>query len=112
MPPPDNYPLNGISTAEDRQVALDVLKGKFLSKEFSNFPPDAIETIETIDAMNEENPHALDLFFLDSDIVDIIKEQVAESDLTSEFFHNYADCAKKLWSGIYYPNFARELGFP
>jgi hypothetical protein len=103
------HPTEKNSTAETRAEGLAVLKKCFLSSEFSNFPPDSIETF---DATDEENPHALDSFLQDSDIVEIVTKQIAEDELDEEFYASYTETAKRLWSGKYYPSFARGLGFP
>jgi hypothetical protein len=103
------HPLDGVSTTETRAEGLAVLKKCFLSSEFSKFPPD---DIETIDATDVDNPHALDLFFQDHDIVNIIKEQLDDAVLNDTFYATYTECATKLWSGTFYPSYARGLGFP
>lgn len=104
------HPIGGVSTTESRAEGLAVLRATFLSTELSDYPPSAIETI---DATDEENPHALDMFLQDSDIVAIIKEQLVKDELNNRFYTDFHDCAKRLWSGSIYPAFARDtLGFP
>jgi hypothetical protein len=98
------------STTETRAEGLAVLKACFLTKKFSNFPPD---TIETFDNTNEHDRHAIDQFLLDKDIVDIIKEHIHSADLTPEFYTSFPELARKLWSGTTFPDYAREtLGYP
>jgi hypothetical protein len=98
------------STPDSRAEGLAVLKACFLTREFSQFPPD---NIETIDATDEEAPHALDMFLMDADIIKIINEQVNNNDLNMEFYSKFTVFAKTLWSGSNYPAFAKEtLGFP
>jgi hypothetical protein len=99
----------GVSTPETRAEGLAVLKQCFLSGEFTNFPPD---TIDTIDATDEHHPQALDMFLLDMDIVQIVREHVDQADLNKNFYEKYTDFAKTMWSGTNYPDFARGLGFP
>jgi hypothetical protein len=103
------HPSDLESTAETRAEGLEVLKKCFLSNEFTHFPP---ENIETFDATDEENPHALDSFLQDHDIVTIVTEQIDEAELDGDFYTKYPETAKRLWSGKYYPNFACGLGFP
>jgi hypothetical protein len=103
------HPVGGISTPETRAEGLAVLKQCFLTREFSNFPP---EDIETFDATNVDDPHALDLFLQDHDIVNIIKEQLDEAALNGTFYATYTERAMRLWSGNFYPSYARGLGFP
>jgi hypothetical protein len=103
------HPFEGVSTPETRAEGLAVLKTCFLTTEFSRFPPDEIETI---DATNVDDPHALDQFLQDHDIVNIIKEQIDEEVLNDKFYEAYTECARRLWSGNFYPAYARGLGFP
>ena len=103
------HPKDGLSTPETRAEGLAILKKCFLSKEFTQFPPD---DIETIDATDVNNPKAMDMFLQDHDIIDIMKEQICDDDLNEEFYGKYNDCAMKIWSGTNYPAYARSLGFP
>lgn len=104
------HPAEGSSTPETRAEGLRVLKEVLLTKVLSEYPP---ETIDTFDATREEDPHAMDLFLQDKDIIDVVKKQIDEEDLNTSFYVNFTDCAKKLWSGNNVPAFAREqLGFP
>jgi hypothetical protein len=103
------HPVDGISTPETRAEGLAILKKCFLTTDFTKFPP---QDIETMDATDVDNPKALDMFLLDNDIVDIIKEQIDMDDLNDDFYTDYYDCAKLIWSGTNYPAFALSLGFP
>ena len=89
------HPKDGLSTPETRAEGLAILKKCFLSKEFTQFPPD---DIETIDATDVNNPKAMDMFLQDHDIIDIMKEQICDDDLNEEFCGKYNDCAMKIWS--------------
>lgn len=104
------HPVGGESTPETRARALEVLKASFLTKQFTQFPPD---DIVTIDATDIDNLHSLDMYLLDRDIVNIINEQIDEADLNTDFYTTFQECACKLWSTTPYPNYARQtLGFP
>ena len=98
-----------LSTKQSRAHGLAVLS-KFLNgTDNTKYPGPAIPTL---DCTNESDPHALDMFFLDKDIVDIIQRVFDESDLNKDFYSTYKSLALKLWSGENYPEYARGLGFP
>ena len=80
-----------------------------MSAQFSKHPP---KSITTIDGTNELDPHSLDTFFMDSDIVETVTTTIAEADLNGEFYKKIPQFALKLWSGKFYPDFAHNLGFP
>ena len=104
------YVPGGRSTPGSRTEGLQVLKTFLMDRNFSEYPP---ADINTVDCTNEEDTHSLDMFFLDQDIIDIIKVDVDEQDLNSLFYSTYTGFARKLWSGAFYPEYARtELGFP
>jgi hypothetical protein len=104
------YVPGGRSTPGSRSEGLLVLKTFLLDRRYSEYPP---SDILTMDCTNEEDPHPLDMFFLDQDIIDMLKVDVDEEDLTSQFYSTYPDFARKIWSGAYYPDYARtQLGFP
>jgi hypothetical protein len=102
-------PGDGITTPATRAEGLRVLAAFLKDTTYSRYPP---AEITTLDGTNVENPHSLDQFFMDNDIIDFIKTEFAESDLTSDFFERYPDLSRKLWAGQHYPEFARSLGFP
>lgn len=103
------YVPTGKSTVESRAEGLKVLKEFLMSKENSVYP---IDDIKTMDCTKEDNPHSLDSFFLDKDIVEFVKKEVHDEDLNKTFFSKYELFARKIWSGTYYPDFARDIGFP
>lgn len=100
---------DGTSTKESRVDGLRILKTFLMSTSNTDFPP---TDITTMDCTNVEDKHSLDSFFIDKDIVEIIKNEFDEEDMNKEFFMKYSTFAKKLWSGPHYNDFARELGFP
>lgn len=103
------YVPDRVSTSETRAHGLQVLK-TFLNSTLNTKYP--VADIITIDGTHEEDPHSLDTFFMDNDIVDIIKEAFDEQELNKEFYANYQSLALKLWSGPNYPDYARSLGYP
>lgn len=102
-------PKNEDSTVDTRMEGLAVLKDFFMSKTGSDYPP---QDIQLIDNTNEDDPHSLDMFFMDKDIIDIVKNEFEDSELNEKFFSTYPRLAKKMWNGPHYPPFAHELGFP
>lgn len=99
----------GISTPESRTKGLDTLREFLMSTANSKFP---ITNINTLDCTDKNNPLALDSFFLDDDIVDLIKTEFDAEDLNKEFYSKFPVLARILWSGPNYPDFARDIGFP
>lgn len=94
------------TTPETRARGLAVLKAAFQDGDFTLYPPPDIETVDDTD---EENPRALNMFLKDNDIVNLINQTIQDSDLNSEFYNKYTDCANRLWSGsFYYPAFAKQ----
>lgn len=103
------YVPEGISTPASRTEGLAVLRAFLMDRRYSNYPP---ANIITLDQTNTTDPHALDEFFMDQDIEVFIKEEFDIAELDNEFYTKYPELAKKLWSGIHYPEFALQLGFP
>jgi hypothetical protein len=103
------YVLGGNSTAESRAEGLKVLKEFLMSKDNSEYP---VADIKTLDCTKVDDPHSLDSFFMDKDIVDIVKKELHEDDLDKSFYLKFETFARKLWSGPNYPDFARDIGFP
>ena len=99
----------GGSTPVTRAETLEVLAAFFKNSNYFKYPP---ANITAIDGTNMDNPHSLDQFFMDDDIIEFLKAEVAESDLTGDFFANYPILSRKLWAGQNYPEFARSIGFP
>lgn len=113
-----NFPRNilirdvsdkGGSSKLTRIEGLKVLKRFFMDPVYAKFPP---KDIITVDSNKEEDPHALDEFFLNEDIERIIKLEFKDDDLNCNFFKLYPQLAKKIWSGKYYSDYAHELGYP
>lgn len=103
------YVLDGVSTSETRADGLRVLKEFLMSKANAEYP---VAEIKTLDCTNKEDPHSLDCFFLDKDIVEIVKQEINDDDLNKDFYSKFETFARRLWSGPNYPDFARNLGFP
>ena len=87
------YVPEGVSTAETRCKGLSDLSSFLMSAQFPKHPPKAITTI---DSTNELDPHSLDTFFMDSDIVEIVTTTIAEDDLNKEFYKKFPQFALKL----------------
>lgn len=102
-------PLEGVSTPETRAEGLQVLRTFLMSSDYSDYPPKQIDVLDTTD---DEFPVALDCFLQDHDIVEIVKDTHEESELNENFYENYQDFARLIWSHRFYPQFARGLGFP
>ena len=68
--------------------------------------------VTLIDGTNVDDPHSLDQFFMDEDIIDIAQLEIAEDDLNSNFYTKFLEFALKLWSGPSYPQFASDVVFP
>lgn len=103
------YVLDGKSTTDTRAEGLKVLKNFLMSKDNSEF---AVADIKTLDCTKEDDPHSLDSFFMDKDIVDIVKKELHKDDLDKNFYSKFGEFARKIWSGNNYPDFAREIGYP
>jgi hypothetical protein len=97
------------STPVTRAEALEALAAFFRNSNYFKYPP---AHITTIDGTNVDNPHSLDQFFMDDDIIEFLRAEFAESALNGNFFANYPILSSKLWAGPNYPEFARSIGFP
>jgi hypothetical protein len=102
-------PGGGGSTPATRAEALEVLAAFFKDSNYFKYPP---AHITTIDGTNVDNPHSLDQFFMDDDIIEFLRTEFAEDHLNGNFFANYPILSRKLWAGQNYPEFARSIGFP
>lgn len=103
------YVPEGTSSVASRTMGLNILKKFFMDAAFSKWPA---PNILTMDGTNEDDPHALDAFFMDEEIEKIIKEEFDDEELDFDFYAKYPGLAKKLWSGTSYPDYAIQLGFP
>ena len=75
----------------------------------TDYPPADIDCLDTSDP---SDPRPLDHFLQDRDIVSFIKEHVDESDLNTDFYGKFEDCATNMWTGPNYPVYAcSTLGF-
>jgi hypothetical protein len=97
-----------ISTPETRAEGLQVLKAFLMSDQNTAYPPD---DILTYDCTNEADPDSLDTFFLDDEIIAIVKQDV-EDHQQSTIYSDFPDFARKIWSGNNYPEKAKQFGFP
>ena len=103
------YPPGGESTGETRKEGLEILKTFFMSKIATDYPP---KTIKLVDATSDV-PNALDKFFLDSDIEEILKSSFDITELEEEFFEKYPVASKMIYSENEPSAYAKEhLGFP
>lgn len=101
------YVPDGTSTPESRTEGLAILKTFLMSPNNTEFPP---QDIMTIDCTNEASPESLDTFFLDAEIIAIVKQDVVEAEWSK--IYSYKGFAPRLWSGNNYPEEAAEFGFP
>lgn len=88
------YPEGNESTPETRQEGLQALRRFFQDRRFSEYPPNRIDLVDLTD---EDNPPALDEYFLDDDIKRFMEEDLPEARLDREFATNYPDFARKCW---------------
>ncbi len=103
------YVADGTSTKETRQHGLRVIENFLKSDKNTDY---VLDSIPTVDCTDESDPPSLDSFLLDKDIEEIIRNVFEESELNKDFYSKYKSVALKLWSGTYYSDFARQLGFP
>ena len=59
----------------------------------------ASKDVTLIDATNMDDPHSLDHFFMDQDIVEFAKTEFAEDDLNGEFYSKFPEFARKIVGG-------------
>jgi hypothetical protein len=103
------YPTQGESTPETRQEGLALLSTFLKDPEHTRFPPN---NITLIDETDEENPPALDHYFFDDTIQEIMNEDIDETILNGNFYAGYNDFARKCWAYPFVSVWARSLGFP
>lgn len=103
------YPPENESTPETRQIGLTILSTFLKDPLFNRYPP---PVIELIDETNEQNLPALDDFFMDDTIKEIMQEDVEASHLNASFFNDYHDFAIKCWGHPFISTWASSLGFP
>ena len=97
------------STAESRQEGLSILEGFLKDERFSRHPPTKLELRDITD---EEDPHALDSFFMDEDIEKFMNIYLDADLFGKDFFEEYDDFSVKCWKGPHKSGFASRLGFP
>ena len=102
------YPEGG-STVASRQEGLRVLKEFFMNGAFHRYPP---SEINITDATDETNPPALDEFFQDGDIEQIIKLDIEDEELNAQFYSRYPEMCGKIYSHQVPSFYVRGLGFP
>ena len=85
-------PGDGVSTPETRQRGLQELSGFLQSKDGTKYAP---KDVTLIDTTNVDDPHSLDHFFMDQDIVEIEQTEIAEDFLNGEFYINFPEFARK-----------------
>ena len=102
--------LNGkVSTNESRQEGAKILRHFLLDGKHNKCPP---KDISIVDGTDKEDPHALDEFFRDDDVECMMKTDLEEDQLTSTFYSDFPDFAKKIHSGKNTSRHAKSLGFP
>jgi len=88
------YPEGNETTEETRQQGLNAIKGFLQDPRFSTYPP---SDIDLIDLTNEDNPTALDEYFLDDTIKQMMEEDIPTENLDSEFATSFPEFARKCW---------------
>lgn len=104
------YPPEGESTTETRKEGADLLNKFLADARFSKWP--VTRPFRVVDGTDEENFPALDEFFMNQDIEMFLRQDLEEEDLNDEFFDNFTDFARKIWSGNNLTEFAYGIGFP
>ena len=103
------YPTNNESNSGTRQEGLQAIKTFLQDKRFTEYPPD---DIDLIDLTNENDPPALDEYFMDNDIKTFMEEDTHEDQLNSQFAINYPYFARKCWRCNYISEWGLQtLGF-
>jgi hypothetical protein len=102
-------PPDGVSTAETRATGLKVLKAFFMDPTTTTYPP---KDIVMSDQTNPGELHPMDNFLQDHDIIEIVEDSFEKDDLNEEFYTNFPTLALSIFGGPYYPEFARNLGYP
>lgn len=97
------------STAETRLHGAETLRRFLMDPRYTNFPPKAITIF---DGTNEENPVALDEFFMDDKIEYMMRMDLDVSELDQDFYKKYSKFADKIWSYPAMSRFAGKYGFP
>ena len=101
-------PGDNPSTPETRREGTEILKALFLDLRYTQYPP---KSIACADITNAE-PMAMQNFFLDRDILRLIRHCVGEDDYNPRFFSEFPDHARVIFPGPTYPADAVvQLGF-
>jgi len=100
---------DGGSTKESREEGLEVLKRFFMDNQHIQHVPGEIDTVDLSD---EENPPALDEFFLDRFIRRFMELDIDNTFLNEKFCEEHEEVAKKCWSHHTNSKFAHSLGCP
>jgi hypothetical protein len=104
------YPPENVSTVATRKEGLRVLKNFFMSRKASDFPPPTIRVVDRT-CINEDA--ALESFFLDDDIEEIVRASLDVTEIEEDFYENFPDVARTLYLEKEPSGFAKnELGFP
>ena len=103
------YPEEGFSTEETRQKGLNALKTFFEDSRFHKFPHQNI----ILEDMNNDKVsyYALDEFFKDKNIENIMNVHFESDELNKNFFKKYSKFANYVYKGKEYGNYAMSLGF-
>jgi len=99
----------GGSTEESRQEGLQLLEKFFMDEKHIQCVPD---DVDAVDLSNEDDPPALDEFFLDRDIRRFMELDIDMSFLNETFCEEHEEVAKKCWSHHTNSKFAHSLGHP
>ena len=107
------YPPGNESTAATRQEGLHALKNFFQDPRFTAYPP---ANIDLTDLTDEENPPALDEYFMNEDIKTLMEEDVEPQHLNNDFATTFPEFARKCWKfnhisdwGLHFLGFAALL---
>lgn len=89
------------STPHTRRDGLRLLRGFFMSSEYSKYPP---HDIVTVDLTDPENPVSMDQFILDENIMTLIPMLFPPETANTSFAREYPDVARVFFSGDSFPS--------
>ena len=82
-----------------------------MDEAYSDYPPKELETVD-VTPESPAQPHSLDMFLRDSEIKDIMNQELDAAVLDHTFYEKFPDFAPFCWSVATDNAFAKSLGFP
>lgn len=104
------YPEGNESTSETRKVFAGAISDFLQDERFFRYP---LRTVSIVDLTNDNDPIALDEYFMNNDIKNFMEEDLGPDVLNENFYKNYTSFAKVCWKYNHTSQWAEEkLGFP